>query len=1154
MWKKEDATSPSVLPGARRRQHPLPDLPPNSPGMSPADASPRGHHETEMMAPQNPLEAGAAVPPAVPPANPPSESGDEPDEGGAPFFPEDDAALSGPPAPPDDAPPFSASNGEGEPPAPPPGGPPLPPESPAWLRVLREFYAALQWTEADAAELLAKRGLTAETCARAGFRSNDPGNKDIILELATRWPVEVMVQSGLFEESSAGPVPNRHFFGYGLVTRKGRDGQPLYKWKSSGKCNPVLIPYFNEHGALVRLRPHKGGAKGQPALLYVCRQELIGLPAAEKRAAQVLITEGEFKAWAAWQGLNSGDRPSYEVCAMPGISFSSNHDFMCDLRDFLGAPRRVAVVYDNELKTNPDKTKRHDAEIRARHLAILLGLAGHDARVGRLPDEWRDEKGKADWDGALVRLPAGEVRTRFRQVLAEAKAAKNQVGLFEDEVERIIANGVERLFYKPKLLAGGAKEGAMVRKIQAVLDARARRRDGGGQPDGVEIPMELKLGQVFRLIKFRDAYKAIDRIYYDVKEPSDKGRTALYGELKWAQDAGDKELEKIYKQIIEGTPVPVSNFTMSCHYRLVLESGDRNYIVTALNIWGEKTGMVELDSRSFTSPRDFRTWLSNHGGLVWMAGEKELERLQWDLKHESAYREVFQVVAFGHHDLSGLEFFDDCAITPDGQMLYPDNLGDGGKVFWYGGAGYQVSKQGMDGQGFLHGRPVMHPQQRLDFDKGGYVLRSAEEGEGWDLETEHLRSLFRDVASAFNSAQNIDGMWFLGSVLAFPCAPEIVAELGGFPGVFLVGEKGQGKTFMAQWGVELFGFHQMDAGIGLQKSSTAAGLQIVAEQYSGLPVWLDEYDDSLVAEDKIGIIHAAFNRELPAKWSPLGRMRKMRTGFVVSGETSAGKTSTRSRYPILHVHRTRRVGTSAEQVQNFEWLQAHRKFFFTLGRHVLRHRAEFAARLLGHFKTWRDGAATAGIDARAKIVHGVSVAAFAALAEMLGTHPPATVAALGAHVARMWRACGAGCAGQRGGGAGQRQCQSILDGRGGGVCERGVWRDAARLAENFPHPQGAAGEPSAGGGRHLPGAVLFHGRRRAGVDPGEVIFPGGRGARLPAALQAVAGQDDGPGPERSDGADAEPDVFRASALLRSAQAKVWREIGAVLSGDRPGQA
>ena len=73
------------------------------------------------------------------------------------------------------------------------------------------------------------------------------------------------------------------------------------------------------------------------------------------------------------------------------------------------APERVVVAFDREEKGNPrlpsfkpDRRKRYDSQIWARHLAQALIREGYNAVVAVLPVEWQDAKGKADFDGRLA--------------------------------------------------------------------------------------------------------------------------------------------------------------------------------------------------------------------------------------------------------------------------------------------------------------------------------------------------------------------------------------------------------------------------------------------------------------------------------------------------------------------------------------------------------------------------------------------------------------------------------------------------------------------------------------------------------------------------------------------------------------------------------
>jgi hypothetical protein len=122
-----------------------------------------------------------------------------------------------------------------------------------------------------------------------------------------------------------------------------------------------------------------------------------------------MITEGEFKAAVFWRyaGLGSqcGRKPMGAL-AMPGIYFVNHWDVMEQIYAWLHQVwcRRVVVVYDNEVRTGSINNITV-VSVRARALcqkiAKRLRIA---AETAVLPDAWRNEKGKADWDGAAAAL------------------------------------------------------------------------------------------------------------------------------------------------------------------------------------------------------------------------------------------------------------------------------------------------------------------------------------------------------------------------------------------------------------------------------------------------------------------------------------------------------------------------------------------------------------------------------------------------------------------------------------------------------------------------------------------------------------------------------------------------------------------------------
>ncbi|MGN6555251.1 MAG: toprim domain-containing protein [Verrucomicrobiota bacterium] len=293
---------------------------------------------------------------------------------------------------------------------------------------LAEFFGTLTLLPEDEELLFRKRGLTSRTSELLRFRSNPRTNKASLLELREIFSKDELLASGLWKRNirAKGEIkPNSQFCGAG-IKRKLKEGEPLPEepntWVDEerslwGWVCPLLIPYFDEDDRIVGLRPHKGGGQGG-TLTGTAR---VYIPRAAGRDPElfrtVVITEGEFKAAALWQVLGAGRQDGEEplgVVALPGISFAKHYDIREELDTWLREVncRRVIVAYDNEEKGDPklesykpDMRKRFDAQIWARTLATDLALKLHiRGEVCVLPMEWRNEKGKADWDGALVKL------------------------------------------------------------------------------------------------------------------------------------------------------------------------------------------------------------------------------------------------------------------------------------------------------------------------------------------------------------------------------------------------------------------------------------------------------------------------------------------------------------------------------------------------------------------------------------------------------------------------------------------------------------------------------------------------------------------------------------------------------------------------------
>jgi hypothetical protein len=530
------------------------------------------------------------------------------------------------------------------------------------------------------------------------------------------------------------------------------------------------------------------------------------------------------------------------------------------------------------------------------------------------------------------------VRREFAAVLAAAvpSGEHTQTQLFNSEEEKVIANGLDRLFYKRRLPNGGEKELALASKLK-----RLGNEKGESPPHGLQGIPALGVAML------EEQYRETKGWYYTMKPLSDaasnRWERMKAAELKKSEMERNPDLIWFCELRLKGIPTQVANFRMTCYFTLLRADGKRDRVVEIETEAGEKSGKIRLDAESFSTPSGrsgFRTWLMNHGNGCWKGGERELEDLQLDMAHDAAFLDVHEVTALGEDQASDLWFYGDCCIG-EGQILAPDKDG----IYWHenGGsqAGYQLAASGSGNQPFAQGLPLMHPGEVLQEEKGtphpGPLPARRGEGEengaldgeagetkfclvaaaeAKESEKGALDKLFAELAFRMKEALGgYEAYLVLGAFLSFVGRSAFFRKEKCFPGLILHGETGHGKTTMIQWMMELAGFHQMAEGIGLSRNSTVVGLQIVLEQYSCLPGWLSDFNNVDVPAEKQQSMHGAYNAGLSVKWSADGTARKSRTMFVVDGESRPAKTSTRYRYVQVLVSKANR---RSNQVRWFE--------------------------------------------------------------------------------------------------------------------------------------------------------------------------------------------------------------------------------------------
>ena len=196
----------------------------------------------------------------------------------------------------------------------------------------------------------------------------------------------------------------------------------------------ILIPYLDTDGDVYHLRPHKLGFKDLPPEPY-CQFIMDG--------EEAVLTEGEFKAVALYQW-------GIPAVAIPGISsFGNKHyDRLVDELKKAGT-RKLTIVFDNEIKHDPalpnykkQPSDRYDTDFWAYLMSYKLFKSGFHVRVGKLPDEWR-ENGKIDFDRALA---MGKTKDEILGMVELAKTHKEYLEDLTEEGRKIVRRKLSRQF------------------------------------------------------------------------------------------------------------------------------------------------------------------------------------------------------------------------------------------------------------------------------------------------------------------------------------------------------------------------------------------------------------------------------------------------------------------------------------------------------------------------------------------------------------------------------------------------------------------------------------------------------------------------------------------------------------------------------------
>jgi len=283
------------------------------------------------------------------------------------------------------------------------------------MSVLNELFADMILLDEDKQHLAEARGFREDIINEGMFRSVDPVNEKIVLELLQKHGRTELLKAKLVDyDKNVNPL---------LINR-----QDKFK---------VLIPFFKEN-EIIYWRGHKYCQNGSKPPIYI--------PKGVTESDELILAESEYKAVALRQW-------GYYGVGLCGITmYKSKHypELVKFIKD--RNPKRVTILWDNDNQIIEDECfkvrsqKRFHVESEAYFLAYNLGketeITG-DIRIATLPAEWRVD-GKIDLDKALA---IGKTRENIHDVLYDAVDCKTYRENWSQECKDVCSRRIEKFFF-----------------------------------------------------------------------------------------------------------------------------------------------------------------------------------------------------------------------------------------------------------------------------------------------------------------------------------------------------------------------------------------------------------------------------------------------------------------------------------------------------------------------------------------------------------------------------------------------------------------------------------------------------------------------------------------------------------------------------------
>lgn len=874
------------------------------------------------------------------------------------------------------------------------------------LNVYERAWALLGLSSASRQELRTKRGLDDPWITSLGFKTARASNRELLESLLDQFPVNDLLRSGIavrdkrdWKLKVSDQLCGRY---WDAKADQGR-GAEIHEER-------VIIPYIDDEGRIVGLRPHKAGLSNggfredQASEFYEKNWNNLRIVYGEhslkdrpiEHEHRCVICEGEFKAAAL-------ARCGIPAIAFQGIHFlSQNKQMRQAIRDLVNLLRKhkireVVVVFDNEDKSHKKPIDQFEAETFARYTALTLEDEGFKAFFGILPDDWQEGGtmneegrrigGKADWDGRLAwhmrqakgNYPRGlkAAMKEFDRFLAHRKGKDARVRQCPRQLEwnagfkeDVISQRMHKLRHEPKCFTGGKHEIELAAEIVAYCHEDYH--------------------DLLRVEVLAEALRASYGGYYMVKNLPEKFEKRVIdakSEIKKRLDGEDNDEATVRglraaltacNTLLYKYPKPFTNFVAESQYKVMVMEPDgtirHDRLITFIDKMGRRSKPIQMNGKMMASAQRLREFFIPAGGYHWSGGQTECDAWVEDLDVQNYQSTIIEIDSYGWNRETGIYLMGDCAKADGADFLFPDKNG----IIWHKGLGYKNAESLHST--FCHRPPLMFPDAK----------NARQEWREMDMEAERaaVRGIWKDAREDFTLAfGDFQGLACLGGILQYLAHPEIIGALSGKPGLWLQGAKGSGKTHTIKAAMQLLGFPSNYGIVGL--TSTKVGMERNLSQFDCLPVHIDEWRNNRVDENQVAFITNAYNGIAISKGTAIGskstRQSRAATIPIITGEDMTTDAALLSRYIRLVMSAGARSGTQDEQNVNFFRMMERAKEYYRIGRILMSRREEFGQRVVALTREFMASkvAMDAIKDARSREVLGISYSTLLAAQEFI---------------------------------------------------------------------------------------------------------------------------------------------------------------------------